>query len=71
MIWVLFIGTMALLLWAAARVNRVYKLYNLGVVRSGIAGAEVAAENLRRKGIRDIKNTEGEGLLLGGNRSRD
>jgi len=63
MIWILFIGTMALSLWAAARVKSVYNRYNQGVVRSGLTGAEVAAEILRRKGIYDVEITQGEGLL--------
>jgi len=63
MIWILFIGTMALSLWAAARVKSVYHRYNQGVVRSGLTGAEVAAEILRRKGIYDVEITQGEGLL--------
>ena len=63
MIWILFIGTMALSLWAAWRVKSVYNRYNQGVVRSGLTGAEVAAEILRRTGIRDVEITEGEGIL--------
>lgn len=63
MIWIIFIGTTALSLWAAWRVKSVYARYNRGVVRSGLAGAEVAAEILRRKGIRDVEITEGEGML--------
>lgn len=63
MIWILFIATMALSLWAAARVKSVYRRYNQVPVRSGLTGAEVAAEILRRKGIRDVEITEGEGML--------
>jgi Zn-dependent membrane protease YugP len=63
MIWILFIVTMALSLWAAWRVKAVYARYNQGVVRSGLTGAEVAAEILRRTGIRDVDITIGEGLL--------
>jgi Zn-dependent membrane protease YugP len=63
MIWILFIGTMALSLWAAWRVKSVYARYNQGVVRSGVTGAEVAAEILRHKGIRDVEIHEGEGML--------
>lgn len=63
MIWVLFIGTLALSLWAAARVKSVYHRYNQRRVRSGLTGAEVAAEILRRKGIWDVKIAEGEGML--------
>ena len=63
MIWILFVGTMALSLWAMWRVRSVYNRYNQGVVRSGLTGAEVAAEILRRTGIRDVEITEGEGIL--------
>ena len=51
MIWILFIATMALSLWAAARVKVVYSRHNQLPVRSGLTGALVAAEILRRKGI--------------------
>jgi len=63
MIWMLFIGTMALSLWAAWRVKAVYARYNHGVVRSGLTGAEVAAEILRHKRIHDVEITAGEGML--------
>jgi uncharacterized protein len=62
-IWILFIGTMALSLWAAVRVKSVYHRYNQGVVRSGVTGGEVAAEILRLTGIRDVEITHAEGLL--------
>ena len=57
MIWILFIGTMALSLWAMWRVKSVYNRYNQGVVRSGLTGGEVAAQILRRTGIRDVEIT--------------
>lgn len=63
MIWILFIGTMALSLWAMWRVKSVYNRYNQGVVRSGLTGGEVAAQILRRTGIRDVEITVGEGML--------
>jgi len=63
MIWILFIATLALSLWAAARVKSVYHRYNQLPVRSGLSGAEVAEEILRRKGIYDVEITEGEGML--------
>lgn len=63
MIWILFIGTMALSLWAAWRVKAVYARYNQGIVRSGVTGAEVAAEILRHEGIRDVEIAMGEGML--------
>ena len=63
MIWILFIGTMGLSLWAMWRVKSVYARYNQGVVRSGLTGGQVAAEILRRTGIRDVEVTHAEGLL--------
>jgi uncharacterized protein len=63
MMWILFIGTMALSLWAAARVKSVYNRYNQGVVRSGISGGQVAAEILRHEGIHDVEITHAEGML--------
>ena len=63
MIWFLFIGTMALSLWAMWRVKSIYNRYNQGTVRSGLTGGEVAAEILRRAGIRDVEITHAEGLL--------
>ena len=54
---------MGLSLWAMWRVKSVYKRYSQGVVRSGLTGAEVAAQILRRSGIYDVEITEGEGML--------
>lgn len=63
MIWILFIGTLTLSLWATWRVKSVYNRYNQGSVRSGISGAQVAAEILRHNDIRDVAICEGEGML--------
>lgn len=63
MIWILFIGTMALSLWAMCRVKSVYKRHSQGVVRSGLTGAGVAAEILRRSGIHDVEITHAAGIL--------
>ncbi len=63
MIWMLFIGTLALSLWAMWRVKSVYNRYNQGVVRSGVTGGEVAAEILRRTDIRDVEITHADGML--------
>jgi uncharacterized protein len=63
MIWILFIATMALSLWAAARVKAVYRRYSQWPVRSGLTGAQVAAEVLRRQGTDDVEIAEGEGML--------
>ena len=63
MIWILFLGTMALSLWATMRVKATYNRYNRGVVRSGVTGGQVAAEILRRTGISDVQITHAEGML--------
>jgi Zn-dependent membrane protease YugP len=44
-------------------VKSVYKRYSQGVVRSGLTGGEVAAQILRRSGIRDVEITFANGLL--------
>ncbi|MCU0782681.1 MAG: zinc metallopeptidase [Verrucomicrobia bacterium] len=64
MIWMLFIGAMALSLWAMWHVKPVYHRYNQGAVRSGLTGGEVAAQILRRTEIRDVEITVGEGTPL-------
>src|SRR5215207_4022188 len=51
----LFIGTMAISLWAAARVKSVYKRYSQIPAASGATGAEVAAAILERAGINDVE----------------
>lgn len=63
MIWILFIGTMALSLWAAARVKSIYQRFNQVPVRSGYTGRQVAAEILRLNNILDVEITMGEGML--------
>jgi len=63
MIWILFIGTMVLSLWAAARVKSVYHRYNQGVVMSGLTGGEAAYEIIRQAGIRDVEITHQDGML--------
>lgn len=62
-IWIIFIGTMALSLWAAARVKSVYNRYNQGSVLSGLTGAEAAQRILARAGISDVEITHEEGML--------
>lgn len=62
-IWIIFIGTMALSLWAAARVKSVYNRYNQGSVLSGLTGAEAAQRILTRAGISDVEITHEEGML--------
>jgi hypothetical protein len=63
MIWILFIGTMALSLWAAWRVKSVYRRYSQGVVYSGLTGGEAAHRILRSAGIRDVEIAHADGML--------
>ncbi|MCW5552753.1 MAG: zinc metallopeptidase [Verrucomicrobiae bacterium] len=63
MIWILFIGTLLLSLWAAARVKSVYHRYNQGIVMSGLTGGEAAYQILRHAGIRDVEITHQDGIL--------
>jgi uncharacterized protein len=63
MIWILFIATMALSLWAAARVKSVYSRYSRGTVESGLSGGEAAALILQRNGIRDVEIMHQDGML--------
>jgi hypothetical protein len=60
---ILFIGTMLLSLWAAARVKSVYHKYSQVAAASGASGAEVAARILDRAGIRDVEIVSHDELL--------
>ena len=60
---IVFIGTLLLSLWAAARVKSVYHRYSQGIVMSGLTGAEAAYEILRRAGVRDVEITHADGML--------
>jgi Zn-dependent membrane protease YugP len=51
----LFIGTMALSLWATIRVREVYNRYSLLRASSGLTGADTAATILRQEGISDVE----------------
>lgn len=57
------IGTMALSLWAAARVKSVYRRYSELPVRSGLTGAEAAYRILRAAGIRDVEIVQHDEML--------
>lgn len=59
----LFIGTMALSLWATWRVKRIYMRYSQIPAASGITGAEAAARILDRAGIHDVEIVAQEGML--------
>ena len=62
-LWILFIGTMALSLLAAARVKAAYARHSRTGVRSGVTGAEAAELILRQAGIRDVEITHHEEML--------
>src|SRR6516164_7522922 len=51
----LFIGTMALSLWATIRVRQVYNRFSLLRASSGSTGADTAATILRQEGIADVE----------------
>jgi Zn-dependent membrane protease YugP len=63
MIWILFITTLALSLWAAWRVKSVFNQYSQGTVQSGMTGGEVARLILQRTGIHGVAITYEEGML--------
>ena len=56
-------ATMALSLWAAARVRSVYNKHNQEPVLSGVTGREAAAYILRRAGITDVTIAVQDGAL--------
>jgi uncharacterized protein len=61
--WIIAIATIALSLWASARVKSVYRRYSQVPVRSGLTGAEAADRILRAAGIRDVEIVEHEEML--------
>jgi uncharacterized protein len=62
-LWILFIGTLALSLFAAARVKSAYNRHSRTIVRSGLTGAEAAELILRQAGIRDVEVTHHDEVL--------
>ena len=61
--WLIAVATMAISIWAAARVKAVYRKYAAVPARSGLTGAEAAARILAQAGIRDVQIVEHEELL--------
>lgn len=59
----LFVGTMLLSLWAAARVKSVYRRFSQVPASSRATGAQVAAAILQRAGISDVEIVAQEGML--------
>ncbi|HOX55952.1 MAG TPA: zinc metallopeptidase [Candidatus Paceibacterota bacterium] len=62
-LWIVFIGTLALSLFAAARVKSVYNRHSRGTVLSGLSGGEAAELILRQAGIRDVEITHHDEML--------
>ncbi len=62
-LWILFIGTLALSLFAAARVKAAYARHSQTVVRSGLTGGQAAELILRQAGIRDVEIAHHDELL--------
>lgn len=61
--WLIFFGTMALSLLAAAGVRSSYRKWAAIPARSGLTGAEVARGILAREGIRDVAIVPHRGML--------
>ena len=61
--FLIFLGTLGLSLWAAARVKSVYHRYSQIPASTRATGADVAAAILERAGIRDVDIVAQEGLL--------
>lgn len=59
----LFIGTLALSLWAALRVKAVYARYRHLPAGSGYSGAEAAGQILQAAGVYDVQIVEHDALL--------
>ena len=59
----LFVGTMALSLWATMRVRQVYNKFSQLPASSGASGAETAAIILRQEGINDVQILEHDEML--------
>ena len=62
-LWILFIGTLALSLFAAARVKAAYARHSQTGVRSGLSGGQAADLILRQVGIHDVEITHQDEML--------
>ena len=62
-LWILFIGTLALSLFAAARVRAVYTRHSQTGVRSGLTGGQTAEFILQQAGIHDVEVTHHDEML--------
>lgn len=59
----LFIGTLAMSIWASWRVKSTYRKFSQYESASGLSGAQVAASMLRENGIHDVEIVPVEGEL--------
>jgi len=59
----LFIGTMALSLWATIRVRQAYNRFSLLPASSGSTGADTAATILRQEGISEVETVAHDQML--------
>lgn len=62
-LWIVFVSTLALSLFAAARVKAAYARHSQTGVRSGLAGGQTAELILRQAGIRDVEVTHHDEML--------
>jgi len=62
-LWILFFGTMALSLFAAARVKAAYARHSRIGVRSGLTGGQTAELILEQPGIHDVEITHHDEML--------
>jgi Zn-dependent membrane protease YugP len=63
MIWILFLGTLGLSLWASWRVKSVYRKHLQTPVANGMTGAQAAALILQRADIHDVQIFEHQEML--------
>ena len=63
MIWILFIGTLAISMLAAARVKANYYRFSQVAASSGLTGAQAAQEILHGAGIHDVEIVPQDGML--------
>jgi hypothetical protein len=62
-LWILLIGTLALSLFAAARVRAAYARHSQTGVRSGFTGGQAAERILQQAGIYDVEITHHDEML--------
>src|SRR5271156_167199 len=63
MIWILFLGTLAISLLASSRVKANYLRYSQVPTSRGLTGAQAAQAIMRRAGIHDVEVMAQDGFL--------